>query len=97
MAEYLINERVSKYLELRPAINADIMEKLKKCLDENLFNTLRTCNKHELKGNCKGYWRLHLPHDYVVIYVIEGESPNRRAHILKIMTNKVYHNWVKSC
>ncbi|WP_421910130.1 type II toxin-antitoxin system mRNA interferase toxin, RelE/StbE family [Methanolacinia petrolearia] len=67
------------------------------CLEEYLFVNINLCNKHELKGNCKGYWRLHIPYNYVAIYVIEGTKPDRHAIVLKIMTEKEYHNWIKSC
>ncbi|MBP5475497.1 MAG: type II toxin-antitoxin system mRNA interferase toxin, RelE/StbE family [Methanomicrobium sp.] len=92
-----LKNSVEKYLKKNPSIKKEIIDKIEKCLDECLFVSLNTCNKHELKGNCKGFWRLHVPHDHVVIYVIEGQRPDRYASVLKIMTEKEYHNWVQSC
>lgn len=92
-----INRSVKAYLKKNSSISKSIVNKLKKCLEEYLFENVTGCNKHELKGNCKGYWRLHVPYNHVVVYVIEGIKPNRHAVILKIMTEKEYHNWIKSC
>ena len=97
MAQYVMSRKVSAYLEKRNSISKDIALKLRKCLEDYLFESVNTCNKHELKGNCEGFWRLHVPHDHVVIYVIEGAKPTRYAHIVKIMTEKEYHNWIKAC
>ncbi len=97
MAEIEIKRSVEAYLKKNPSIKKNIIDKIKKCLDEYLYVNINSCNKHELKGNCKGYWRLHVPGKHVVIYVIEGIKPNRYASVLKIMTEKEYHNWIKSC
>lgn len=97
MARYIMNKKVLLFLQKNPSICRDIIDKIKKCLEDNLLVSVNSCNKHELKGNCKGYWRLHLPHDFVIIYEIIGERPNRCADILKIMSEKEYHNWIKSC
>lgn len=97
MAQCIMNKKVAAYLEKHSSINKDIVLKLRKCLVDYLFESVNTCDKHELKGNCKGYWRLHVPHDHVVIYTIEGTKPNRYAHIVKIMTEKEYHNWISAC
>lgn len=92
-----INRSVKVYLKKNPSISKNVIIKLKKCLEEYLFVNINSCNKHELKGNCKGYWRLHIPYNHVAIYVIEGTKPDRHAIVLKIMTEKEYHNWIKSC
>ena len=97
MKKIEIKRDVERYLEKNLSIEEDIIDKIKKCLGEYLVVNINFCNKHELKGNCKGFWRLHAPHDHVVIYVIEGTGPNRYAAVLKIMTDKKYHNWIKSC
>ncbi len=97
MAKIEIKRGVERYLEKNLSIAENIIGEIKKCLGEYLFVSINSCNKHELKGNCKGFWRLHVPHDHVVIYVIEGGEPNRYAAVLKIMTEKKYHNWLKSC
>lgn len=88
---------VERYLKAHPSISRAIIEKIEVCLDEYLFKNTALCNKHELKGKCKGFWRLHVPYKHVIIYCIEGESPNRYASVLKIMSEKVYHNWIKNC
>lgn len=97
MTEVEIKRNAETYLKKNPSIKKNIIDKIKKCLQEYLFVNVNSCNKHELKGNCKGYWRLHIPHNHVVIYAIEGTKPNRSATVLKIMTEKEYHNWIKSC
>ncbi len=97
MARYEMNKKVVVFLKKNPRICKDIILTIKKCLEEYLFVNVNSCNKHELKGKCTGYWRLHVPYDYVAIYVIEGERPDRHAAIIKIMTEKEYHNWIKAC
>jgi addiction module RelE/StbE family toxin len=97
MKKIEIKRDVERYLEKNLSIEEDIIGKIKKCLGEYLFVDINSCNKHELKGNCKGRWRLHVPHDHVVIYVIQGTKPDRHAVVIKIMTEKRYHNWVKAC
>lgn len=88
---------VKNYFDKNIRIRKSIINKIEKCLDEYLFVNIKSCNKHELKGNCAGYWRLHVPYNHVVIYTIEGERPLRHAVIVKIMTEKEYHNWIKAC
>lgn len=92
-----IKNSVEKYLKKNPSIKKGVINKIEQCLDKYLFEEINSCNKHELKGKCKGFWRLHVPHGHVVIYTIEGERPNRYASVIKIMTEKEYHNWVKGC
>ncbi len=87
---------VLKYLKKNPRIAKSVVAKIEMCLGEYLFINVSICNKHELKGNCKGRWRLHVPYGHVVIYKIEGEAPNRYAHITSIMTEEKYHNWLET-
>ncbi|ADN37072.1 addiction module toxin, RelE/StbE family [Methanolacinia petrolearia DSM 11571] len=94
MVESDFSDTATKFLKRNKAVNKVIMAKIKKCLEDHLFDTIRSCNKHELKGEFKGFWRLHVT-DYVVIYKIAGIRPYRHAFIYKIMTEKAYHNWIK--
>lgn len=94
MVESELSETAIKFLKRNKGVRDEIKEKIKKCLEDHLFETIRSCNKHELKGEFKGFWRLHV-RDHVVIYKIAGNSPHRHAVIYKIMTEKTYHNWIK--
>ncbi|MBQ3718305.1 MAG: type II toxin-antitoxin system mRNA interferase toxin, RelE/StbE family [Methanomicrobium sp.] len=89
-----ISKSAEAFLKKNPQISESIVNKIKICLDQYLFININSCNKHELKGDCKGYWRLHVPHSHVVIYMIIGKKPDRYAKILDIMSEEQYHKWV---
>ncbi|WP_332449526.1 type II toxin-antitoxin system RelE family toxin [Methanoculleus sp.] len=60
MKKIEIKRDVERYLEKNLSIEEDIIDKIKKCLGEYLVVNINSCNKHELKGNCKGFWRLQI-------------------------------------
>ncbi len=92
MTSCLIENRVEKYLRKNPAISESILKKIIYCLDKHLLEKLTNCNKHQLKGKYAEYWRLHVPHNHVIIYSIEGTRPNRYAVVHKILPEEEYHN-----
>lgn len=85
-----------KFLQKNKKYSDEIKKKIRKCLEENLLVAIRECNKHELEGGLKGFWRLHVGRHHVVIYEIAGQKPNRYAQIHLIMTEEKYHNWLNA-
>ncbi len=92
MIDYLIENKALKYLKKFPAISQSIMDKIDYCLGEHLFEKLSECNKHQLLGKNKGIWRLHVPHNHVALYTVEGTRPERYAVIHQILPEEEYHN-----
>ncbi|EHQ36245.1 hypothetical protein [Methanoplanus limicola] len=96
MTEYEMSEKAEKYLAKNRSIKELILKKLKYCLEEHLFDVLGECDKHELKGNLNGLWRLKVPHKRVVVYEPVGVRPYRHAKIYFIKSEEDYHNWLNS-
>ncbi|MDD4126566.1 MAG: addiction module toxin RelE [Methanomicrobium sp.] len=91
-----MSEKAERYLAKNKSIKNTILKKIRYCLEDHLFDTLNECDKHELKGNLKGLWRLKLPYRKVVVYEPVGIRPYRHARIYFIKTEEEYHNWLNS-
>lgn len=96
MTEYEMSEKTKKYLAKNKSIKNAILKKIRYCLEDHLFDALKECDKHELKGDLKGLWRLKVPYRRVVVYEPVGVRPNRHAKIYFIKTEGEYHNWLNS-
>lgn len=96
MADIRISVDAIRYLQKNKTYSDEIKRKIRKCLGEYLLVSVNECNKHELKGHFKGFWRLHVGRHHVVIYKIMGNKSNKYAQIDLIMTEEKYHNWLNS-
>lgn len=93
-AEPEIQETVKEFLDSHPGIKDGIKEKLYRCLQVYLFNN-KVCNKEPLTGSLKGFYSLRVGFGFVCIYCIEGKK-EKRAQVLKIMTENNYHKWMNN-
>jgi len=92
--EIIITETAEKHLQaIRRGDNEyvkKIIDKIKFCLGEHLFTSIKQCNKKKLKGK-ENTHRLHIQRKYTVFYKVVKTEQKTFVEIREVMGFEAAH------
>ena len=92
--EIIVTENAEKHLQaIKRGDNEyikKIIDKIKFCLGENLFTSIKQCNKKRLKGK-ENTHRLHIQRKYTVFYKVVNPAQKTIVEFHEVMGFEAAH------